>query len=90
MPKDACIRSTPEDRLGEKGWSIEHDLLALLVEVTSVPAAGMQLKKPITLKRPEKGDQSSRPEASGPSDTDAAFKRGIAVLAGSAKAVNGG
>lgn len=91
MPADSCIRSKPEDRLAEEKWSLEHDLLSLLVEVTSVPAAGMQLKKPITLKRPGKDDKAERrPEHGSAGDTDAAFKRGISVLAGSAKAVNHG
>lgn len=70
---------------------MEADLLALLVEVTSVPAAGKQIKKPITLKRPhEEPGAAQDPKARRPAtkdEVDRAFKRGIGVLAATARAV---
>lgn len=60
------------------------DLLALLVEVTSVPASGRQLKKPIEVPRP-KTDKPKPVE--GRNAQDKAFKTGIAVLAATTKAV---
>lgn len=63
------------------------DLLALLVEVTSVPAAGRQLKKPIQLKRPQQDKPAARRPAT-TDEVDAAFKKGIGVLAATARGVN--
>ena len=65
------------------------DLLALLVEVTSVPAAGRQLKKPIDLRglRP-KHDQPGARRPATTDEVDAAFKKGIGVLAATARGVS--
>lgn len=60
------------------------DLLALMVEVTSIGVAGRKLKKPITVPRPGK-KKPGRPVT--PAEKDAAFKHGIGVLAASTKAV---
>lgn len=88
MPKGSCLRTTLDERLGE-GWTVTDDLLALLVEVTSVSASGRQLKKPIEVPRPEK--PKPKPDARAveapQSERDAAFKRGIGVLAATSKAV---
>lgn len=85
MPRDACLRTTPQSRLGEE-WSVEADLLALSIEVASITASGRQLRKPITLPRP--GDKSKPQAPQSPAGrTDDAFKRGISVLAASAKGV---
>lgn len=65
------------------------DLLALLIEVTSVPASGRQLKKPVQIKRPK--DTTAKPERPATTEeVDASFKRGIGVLAASAKGVTRG
>ncbi len=85
MPRDACIRTTPEDRLGEEKWSVETDLLALLVEVSSVTASGRQIKKPLEIPRPKR---AATPRPTSAEDVDKSFKRGIAVLASTAKGVN--
>ncbi len=74
-----------------------HELLAQLIEVTSVPAAEHRLKKPIEVPRPAhvrrarkgKRQQQSPPaqaQVSGDdspvvSFSDEAMKRGVAVLA---------
>lgn len=63
-----------------------HELLALNAELTSVVASGKQLKKPITIPRPkEKKKATPREDAV---STDAAYKKGIGVLAQSAKGVS--
>lgn len=84
MPKGACTRTTVEERLGE-GWTVTDDLLALLVEISSVTAAERKLKKPIEVPRPNR-KKAPEVEPSG-TDTDKAFKKGIGVLAATTKAV---
>lgn len=62
------------------------DLLALLIEVSSVGASGRQLKKPLTVPRPK--DTKPRTERPATVDeTDAAFKKGIGVLAATSRQV---
>jgi hypothetical protein len=87
MPRDACIRTTADDRLREE-WPVTADLLALLVEVTSIGVAGQQLKQPLTLPRPKAGDAAAAPREPGQGDRDAAFKKGVSVLAATSKAVS--
>lgn len=68
--------------MGEE-WSVEANLLALAIEVFSVQAAGRQLRKPIQVPRP-------KPATKGPQGReakDAAYKRGVAVLASTARGV---
>lgn len=62
------------------------DLLSLLIEVTSVTASGRQLKKPLTLPRPQGHKGPQRPATR--DETDAAYKRGVAVLASTSKRVS--
>lgn len=59
------------------------DLLALLVEVSSVTASGQQIRKPITLPRPYDKKRSERAD-----NRDAAFKKGVSVLAATSKSVS--
>lgn len=53
------LRTLPaEARLSRRSgddtvWSLQTELLAQLVEVTSVGTAGRQLRKPIEIKRPD-------------------------------------
>lgn len=56
------MRTTPEKRLGAtEEWTGEMQLLALLIEVTSIGTAGKQIKKPIDIPRPgKKGKGQSR------------------------------
>lgn len=62
------------------------DLLALLVEVTSVTASGRQMKKPLEIPRPN--DKPKSVEApTGRTEKDAAFKKGISVLAATSRSV---
>lgn len=85
MPKGSCLRTTMEERMQE-GWSVTDDLLALLIEVSSVTASGRQLRKPIEVPRPKKPQpQAARP--AGQSERDVAFKRGVNVLASTSKGV---
>jgi len=63
----------------EETWRTEHELLATLIEVTSVGATERaRLKKPITIPRP-KGD----PGPAGPSD--AGMQKAFGVLAATAR-----
>lgn len=66
---------------------MERELLALLIEVTSIGAAGRQLRKPIDVPRPG-GKNKRRGQAQTQADTQRAFAQGVSVLAGSAKAVS--
>jgi hypothetical protein len=63
---------------------VTDDLLALLVEVSSVTASGKQLKKPIEVPRPKQPKPQPEP---GQSATDAAYKRAVGVLAATSKKV---
>jgi hypothetical protein len=57
-------------------------LLSQLVEVTSIGVAGRQLKKPLTIPRPEHVRRKAKAHASGVEQVpDGAYKQGIAVLA---------
>jgi len=70
---------------------VTADLLALLIELTSVTAAGKQIQKPITLPRPgEKASKSPGMEMRDASRSaqDHAFKKGVGVLAATTKAVS--
>ena len=62
------------------------DLLALLVEVSSVTASGRQLKKPIEVPRP-KAPAPKAPAVTGKSERDVAFKKAVNVLASTSRAV---
>lgn len=64
------------------------DLLALLVEVTSVSAANRALRKPLTLPRPTAPKEAPN-RAPTKAETDAAYKQGIAVLARTARKAGG-
>lgn len=55
--------------------------MAQLVEVTSIVAADKQLKKPITIPRPDHIRRRGRAHQSGVKEVpDGAYKQGIAVL----------
>jgi hypothetical protein len=68
---------------------VNNELLSQLVELTSVSAAGKQLKKPIIVPRPDHVKRRGKALAAGVENVpDNAFKQGIAVLqATSRKAV---
>lgn len=55
--------------------------MALLIEVTSVSAAGKQLRKPINVPRPKRRRKAPTTAA----EKQAAFSHGVSVLRGSAK-----
>lgn len=84
LPKDACIRTTAEQRTREE-WTVELELLTQLIEVTSISAAGMQLRQPITIPRPEHIRRQNKARESGVDVMDNPYKQGIAVLAATAK-----
>ena len=70
LPKDACWRTTPEDRLApSEVWTGEMQLLALLIEVVSIKVAGKGLKKPIDIPRPGKGKNGSKRQGTDQPDT---------------------
>ena len=85
MPKGSCLRTTMEERMAD-GWTVTDDLLALLIEVSSVTASGRQLKKPLQVPRPK---PPQRPQPQGQTERDVAFKKGINVLASTSKGVRG-
>lgn len=66
-----------------------NDLIALLIEVTSVGVSGRQLKKPLEVPRPKRdgGARANRPRTT--EETDRAFKQGVSVLAATSRAVTG-
>lgn len=67
---------------------MEVGLLALLIEVVSVTAAGMQMKKPIVGLAKQFQNKGTGPKAPAtPEEKDQAFKKGISVLASTSKAV---
>lgn len=85
MPKGSCTRSTVDERLGEE-WTVTDDLLALLIEVTSVPAADRKLRKPIQVPRP--GDKKKQAPREQPAEVrDAAYKKAVGVLAATTRQV---
>jgi hypothetical protein len=51
LPRDALVR-TPESERGVDAWTAELELLAQLIEVTSIGVAEMKLHQPITVPRP--------------------------------------
>lgn len=57
------------------------ELMSQLVELTSIVAAGKQLKKPVTIPRPDHVRRKGRAYASGVKEVpEGAYKQGIAVL----------
>lgn len=61
------------------------DLLATAIEVISVGASGRQLRQPIKIPRPKPNKSTAR--TTSPEERDRAFKRGIGVLASTARGV---
>lgn len=53
LPPHSLVRTPREDR-GRQPWDAYMELLAQIVEVTSVGVAGMRLKKPIKVPRPKR------------------------------------
>jgi hypothetical protein len=81
LPKNACIRTTVEQRTREE-WTVDQELLSQLIEVNSIVAAGKQLKKHIIIPRPDHIRRQNKARASGVEHVpDGAYKQGIAVLA---------
>lgn len=60
---------------------MEADLLALAVEVASVTASGRQLREPIKVPRPGEQRQGGMQRPRTAEEVDAAYRKGIAVLA---------
>jgi hypothetical protein len=65
---------------------LERELMALLIEVTSISAAGKQLRKPVTIPRPKSSKSNrqadDRARAEG---RDPAYGRAVSVLAQSSR-----
>lgn len=64
---------------------MSNDLLALLIEVSSVTASNHQMKKPLNLPRPKVEQET--PKAPTPEQSNAAMRKGIGVLAATSKRV---
>lgn len=79
----------------DDGWTNEMQLLALLIELTSIRVAGKQIKKPIDIPRPGKkakgkrgqqqGDQRPASKRAEAANRDAAFKQGFETLQATAR-----
>lgn len=54
LPRDARTWKRTTESDGSEDWGLTEELLALLIEVTSVSGSGKQLKKPIDIPRPSK------------------------------------
>ncbi len=52
LPRDALVRTPAEER-GREPWTAYHELLAQLIELTSVTAADHRIKKPLKVPRPQ-------------------------------------
>lgn len=66
---------------------MEHELLALNVEVASISASGQQLKKPIKVPRPKHVRRKSGPRHPDDVAGNDPYKRGVAVLAATRRGV---
>jgi hypothetical protein len=70
LPAESLLRTTPEQRSQEK-WTVETELLAQLVEETSVVSSGHKRKKPLKVPRPDHiknaGKRHRRPAVVDPS-----------------------
>jgi hypothetical protein len=53
LPDEALTRNTVDYREQQR-WTTEMELAAQLIEVMSIPAAGMRLKKQIKVPRPNR------------------------------------
>lgn len=61
LPPEALIRIPADERgRGHEPWTAYHELLAQLVEVTSIGAAEHRLKKPIKVNRPDRTRQHAQ------------------------------
>jgi hypothetical protein len=88
LPRDALVR-TPESERGRDPWTAELELMAQLVEITSIAAAEMKLKKPIQVPRPhlEQAAQDTARQAGrqvAAVDAPNPFRGAMAVMAGAA------
>lgn len=63
LPRDALVR-TPESERGRDPWTAELELMAQLVELTSVLASNHRIKKPVKVPRP-KNDKTAKAAAAG-------------------------
>lgn len=63
LPPSALVR-TPEAERGRDPWTAELELMAQLVEITSIGIAQMKLRKPIKVPRPAR-DKTARAAAAG-------------------------
>ncbi len=56
LPRDALVR-TPTSERGRDRWTAELELMAQLIEIVSIQAAEMKLRKPIKVPRPKDAGQ---------------------------------
>lgn len=87
LPRDALVR-TPESERGIDPWTAELELLAQLIEVTSIGVAEMKLQKPITVPRPqqpEPGDAEHLDSPAAGEDGPNPYSAAIGALRSSAR-----
>lgn len=85
LPPHALVR-TPAGERGREPWTAYHELLAQVIEITSVTAAGHQIKKPIKVPRPDQKADPGEPQREVRTTRDAPganpYRSAIAVLGG--------
>jgi len=86
LPRDALVR-TPESERGRDPWTAELELMAQLVEVVSIQAAEMKLRKPIKVPRPNRDELAQTATREAGQQVAAAaqpnpFRGAMAVLSG--------
>ena len=85
LPREALVR-TPVDERGRAPWTAELELVAQLIEMTSVLAADRRIKKPVKVPRPNQPTKRRMPTtAARPGQPQAgvsAYGAAIAALGG--------
>jgi hypothetical protein len=78
---EEALLNTTTDQKREGKWDLHHELLAQLIEVASVPAAQMQLDKPVKVPRPDSVGHGADAAREG---STAGMRHAIGVLKASA------
>jgi hypothetical protein len=81
LPSESLLRTDPEDRSLDR-WSVNTELLAQLLEVTSVGVAERRLKDPVKIPRPTHLAKHRKARS-----TQEAYARGISVLQRTSKGI---
>jgi hypothetical protein len=80
LPPESRFAQPKDGRTAADDWTVEHELLAQLIEEVSVLAADHRRKKPRSI---------PRPGAPGEAATDAGIKHAVGVLFGTRRMAGG-